>query len=182
MSTTATYTIRLARSKDADIIAAMSRDYVEHGHGWRYTAPRILRCIANRSMNVAVAEPAGSGRSAGALLGFAIMEYSDTNAHLTLLAVTPHHRRRGIGTALVQWLEGSAATAGIQWIRLEARAANLAAREMYSDLGYQETGLVRGYYSGRESAVRLAKNLWASADADAAVIAKEIALPGKMGN
>ena len=62
-------------------------------------------------------------QSATELAGFGIMKYQDTDAHLMLFAVAPEFRRRGIGNALMDWLETSAITAGIELIWLEAESA-----------------------------------------------------------
>jgi ribosomal protein S18 acetylase RimI-like enzyme len=145
--------IRLARSADADRIACMSRDLIEYGHGWSWNPPRVRRRIASRDTNVVVAE------SGGDLVGIALMEYHDLDAHLLLFGVEPTHRARGIGSSLLRWLELTAATAGIELIFLEARTSNRMAREFYHGRGYRELALVRGYYSGREDAVRIGKDL-----------------------
>lgn len=160
MGLTTNYSIRIATAADAVPIAELSRDTIETGLPWRWTPPRVLRSIADPDVNVVVAHRTASAD----LAGFGIMEYKDSDAHLSLLAVNPACRRAGIATGLIRWLEASALTAGIQWIYLEARRSNLAAREMYNQLDYQERSLARGYYSGREDAVRLAKNLWAKSD------------------
>ena len=77
---TAITRIRLATPQDAALIAEMSRDYVEHGLGWSWTAARVLAAVNNRATNVAVA---------GELAGFGLMHYGDDSAHLALLAVRP---------------------------------------------------------------------------------------------
>jgi ribosomal-protein-alanine N-acetyltransferase len=58
------------------------------------------------------------------------------------------------------WFEQTAVVAGIGVIYLEARLTNEQARAFYRKLGYKEIKIVRGYYRGVESAVRLAKDLW----------------------
>jgi ribosomal-protein-alanine N-acetyltransferase len=146
--------LRLAVANDARDIAAMSRDLVEQGLGWRWTAAKILGCIRDPDINVAVAF------EHGILVGFGIMKYADQEAHLNLLAVTPSRQHHGIGAALMAWLETCALTAGIGAIYLEARAENAQARGFYNKLGYKEIALARGYYWGREDAVRIAKDLW----------------------
>ncbi len=146
--------LRLATRADAPGIAALSRDRIEHGLGWRWTAPRVLRSIADRSTNVVVAGDAER------VLGFGIMKYHDDEAHLLLLAVRADAERRGIGAALVAWLEQAALIAGVGQVVLEARLANRAARAFYATLGYREIQTLPGYYQGREACVRLAKDLW----------------------
>jgi ribosomal-protein-alanine N-acetyltransferase len=147
--------IRLARRDEAPAIARMSRDQIEQGLGWSWTAPRVLRSIADAQTNVVVL-PAPTG----GLAGFGIMKYHDDEAHLLLLAVQRGLQRCGFGSALVAWLEASAQVAGVGQIYLEARASNAAARAFYRHLGYREIQQVEGYYSGREASVRLARDLW----------------------
>lgn len=147
-------TLRLATAADAQAIAAMSRDRIEQGLGWRWTTPRVLRSIVDRETNGVVAAEGGR------VLGFGLMKYQDDEAHLLLFAVRADACRRGIGTALVTWLEHSARIAGIGQVYLEARLANGSARVFYARLGYREIQTLPGYYLGREACVRLAKDLW----------------------
>jgi ribosomal-protein-alanine N-acetyltransferase len=148
-------TIRLALRADAASIAGMSRDLIEHGLGWSWHGRRVLRSIDDARTNVAVAT-----EGEGPPIGFGIMKYHDDEAHLLLLAVQPAHGRRGIGSALVGWLESSARVAGIGQVYLEARAGNAAARAFYRRLGYGEIQRVPGYYQGVEPSIRMAKDLW----------------------
>jgi ribosomal protein S18 acetylase RimI-like enzyme len=152
------YTIRLAQYADATAIARMSRDYIEHGLGWGWTATRVLRSIRDRATNVAVIHQGGN------LLGFGIMRYDDQTAHLLLLAVHPARRRRGMAAALVAWLEAVARTAGIERIRVETRADNGPALAFYRDRGYVQIERIPGYYRGVVDAARLEKNLHAMSD------------------
>jgi ribosomal-protein-alanine N-acetyltransferase len=147
--------IRLATAQDAALIAEMSRDYVEHGLGWSWTANRVLAAVNNQSTNVAVAGDA----VVGDLVAFGIMHYGDDSAHLALLAVRPNQQRRGLGTLLLDWLEKPARVAGIECIRLEARADNPSAIAFYRCQGYREAGRIAGYYRGTMDAVRLEKRL-----------------------
>lgn len=147
--------IRLARSGDARRIAELSRATIEYGLGWSWTAPRVLRSIGHPDTNVAVAFAAS-----GEFGGFGIMEYHDQHAHLALFAVDPAFRRQHLGTAMLQWLESCAITAGIRFINLEARATNVAAHAFYGKYGYEQVRVTPGYYSGREPALHFVKELW----------------------
>ncbi len=146
--------IRLARSSDAEAIAAMSRDCIESGLAWSWTVPRVLRAIADPACNVAIL---GAGT---ALLGFGIMSYGEDVAHLALLAVHAEHRGRGLGTRLLEWLEKPALVAGISRVRLEARSDNPGAIDFYRRCGYCVAARVPGYYQGRIDALRLEKMLF----------------------
>lgn len=145
--------IRLATAADAPAIADMSRQYIEAGLGWSWTPTRIAAAIADRETNVAlIDQPDG-------VLAFGIMHYAERTAHLALLAVDPAQRRRGIAARLVAWLEKCADTAGIERIRVEARADNPEALAFYQKLGYVQIGRLARYYRGVLDAVRLEKVL-----------------------
>jgi ribosomal-protein-alanine N-acetyltransferase len=146
-------TIRLATSDDAQSIATLSREAIEHGLRWRYTPARILAAIRSRTSNVAVVH------AHGGLHAFAIMEYGDTTAHLVLLGVQSTQRRQGLGGRLLTWLEDAARVAGIERIDVECRADNPGAIAFYRHQGYRVQGVVPHYYEGRIDAVRMAKTL-----------------------
>jgi ribosomal-protein-alanine N-acetyltransferase len=97
--------------------------------------------------------------------GFAIMDFSQEEARLNLLAVAPGYRRSGIGRRLVEWLQKSALVAGISVIYLEVRASNRGAHAFYEKLGYRKIARLSGYY-GRESAIQMARDLWCAAPSD----------------
>ncbi len=147
--------IELATTADASAIALLSRDVVEQGLGWSWTAPRVLKALRDDATNVIVAR---RGRT---VAGFAIMRYGDDTAHIVLFAVDATHRRCGVGTALVAWLEATARTAGIHAIQLEARSNNREARAFYERIGFNEIGVRVSYYRGVEDAVRFEKSLLA---------------------
>jgi ribosomal protein S18 acetylase RimI-like enzyme len=145
--------LALARLEDASLIAAMSSRLIEAGLAPSWPAERVARHIRHAESVVLAA------RSSGRVVGFAIMQFGDTTAHLNLLAVENSHQRRGLGRALVHWLEESAVVAGTFVIELELRATNERARAFYETLGYRETGRVTGYYQSLEDAIRMARDL-----------------------
>ena len=91
------------------------------------------------------------------------MYFGSEVARLNLLAVRPECRRAGVGRRLIQWLEESALVAGISLVYLELRADNKGAKAFYEKLGYRRVGYLPGYYSGRESALRMGRDLWVPA-------------------
>jgi ribosomal protein S18 acetylase RimI-like enzyme len=147
--------ICLARVEDAATIALMSRQYIEQGLGWSWNVSRVEAAIRHASTNV-VAMHADD-----AVIGFGIMQYGDSSAHLALLAVRPIHRRRGFAAALLAWLEECADTAGIGRVTVEARSDNPPAIAFYERRGYVQLARVAGYYRGVLDAVRMEKHLWA---------------------
>jgi ribosomal-protein-alanine N-acetyltransferase len=143
--------VRLATLADAADIAAMSRDYIERGLGWSWTEERVARAIKHSETNVAVVG------ERGALVAFGIMSYPDDDAHLLLFAVRPAHRRKGVGSALLGWLEEVARSAGAKRIRVETRRENVAARNFYGEQGYHERVIAKRLYRGLEDGIKLEK-------------------------
>jgi ribosomal-protein-alanine acetyltransferase len=143
----------LARVDEAAAIAAMSRLLIEDGLPWSWTEQRVEHCLRNQDCVVLGA------RDRRRLVGFAIMEFYDEHAHLSLLAVQPGYQKRGLGRQLLEWLEASARTAGIFTVPHELRAGNDAARQFYERLGYREVGRKPAYYAGREDALRMRHEL-----------------------
>ena len=145
--------IGVARLSEAPAIAALSRRLIEGGLPWTWTPRRVAGSILSRSTEVIAA------RDAGRLIGFAILDVGDDEAHLCLLGVDSTYQGHGVGRALMEWLESFAAAGGIQAIHLEVRATNHRARGFYKSLGFQETSLRRRYYSGVEDAVLMVARL-----------------------
>src|SRR6202451_4092850 len=143
----------LARSNDAREIAEMSRDLVEQGLTWAWTPARVQHFISGIESSVVVA------RRDRRIAAFAIMHFGDEVAHLNLLAVAPEHRRQGLGRQLMAWLTATAIEAGVFRINLELRTNNEPARIFYECLGFDQLGVVQGYYQGREAALRMSRLL-----------------------
>lgn len=142
-----------AKIGDAPAIANMSRTLIEPGLPWTWTPRRVAAHMKQRHSMVVVA------RSGSALVGFVMAQFGNDNVHLTLLGVAQTHRNAGIGRRLIEWVEESAVVAGLFMVKLEVRAGNQAARRFYARVGYREAGVMTGYYSGVEDAIKLSRDL-----------------------
>jgi ribosomal-protein-alanine N-acetyltransferase len=101
----------------------------------------------------------------GQLAGFAVATVVADQAELESIAVDPQRRRMGVGRVLSEAVMVWAREAGARQILLEVRSANAGARALYDRLGFQETGLRRGYYSDpSDDAVLMSVSLSAAAD------------------
>ncbi|WP_375511986.1 GNAT family N-acetyltransferase [uncultured Nostoc sp.] len=63
------------------------------------------------------------------------------HAHIFILYVVPEYRRRGIGTALMQYVENWAIQRGDRQIGLQVFQSNKPALNLYNQLGYQTQSL-----------------------------------------
>jgi ribosomal-protein-alanine N-acetyltransferase len=154
------FQLRLARAPDASGIARLSRDLIETGLGWTYDAAKVTRLIADPEVSALVAVDAQG------LVGFALMQFGDERAHLALLAVHPRRQRQGVARCLLGWLLDTARTAGIAELSLELRAGNAGARAFYRALGFDDAGLLPGYYRSGEAALRMRRVLRRTAGTD----------------
>ena len=141
------------RIGEAKQMAIMSRDLVEAGLGWSWQRQRIVGMMLHPDCVVLAA------RQDSVLAGFAVMEFHRMHAHLNLLAVEPSHRRLGVADQLLVWLTESARVAGLAHIVLEVRENNEGAMMFYRQAGYVIDGTIRGYYQGRENAIRMVHEL-----------------------
>ena len=149
-------TIRLATRKDAEAIALESMAEIEHNLGWTWHPQRVIRAIDDPSTNVVVAV------DGVIMLGFGIMAYEEDLAHLLLFGVCENVRRRGIGSALLEWLEKVASVAGVDRLKVEARLSNSAARAFYRKHGYLESEVDPTMYRSTEAGVRFEKMVGAT--------------------
>ena len=147
-----------ARLSESRQIAAISRRQIEAGLAWRWRTASIAAQIRDEDACVVVA------REDDRVVGFALMSFrfEEAESHLLLLAVVPTHRRSGLATRLLDWLEVLARRGGIRRIRLEVRETARPARQFYAARGYSVGGRVKAYYQGREDALQLEKSLESS--------------------
>ena len=166
---------RLAKKSELASIAVLSRNFIERGLGWSWTPERLKKSYSSRDTNILVACTPSLEQVQGTpivknsfrehpqvkqqVVGFGIMHYGAMEANLNLLAVIPEYRRMGIGKFMVQWLEKSALTAGIDVVYLQCRSVNVAAQQFYQKMGYRKLRNLPKYYSAHESAILMGHDL-----------------------
>jgi ribosomal-protein-alanine N-acetyltransferase len=88
------------------------------------------------------------------LVGYIINSRYVDAWHVMNVAVDPAHRRRGIATRLLERLFELTKTDGRRGYTLEVRVSNAGAISLYEELGFEQRGLRRGYYTdNREDAL-----------------------------
>ena len=85
----------------------------------------------------------------GSPVGFSLFRSVASESELLLLAVSPNHRRRGIGRKLLQDFLDHARTDAIARVHLEVRDGNPAI-QMYRHAGFEPVGRRRNYYRGQD--------------------------------
>ena len=79
--------------------------------------------------------------------GFIIAWAVAGEAEVLTVAVVPEARRQGVGAALVSEAAAAALARGAQSMHLEVAEPNVAARALYTKLGFAEAGRRRDYYA-----------------------------------
>jgi ribosomal-protein-alanine acetyltransferase len=85
---------------------------------------------------------------AEALVGFVVALAVGTEWEIENVVVQAATRRRGLGAQLLREFLLRARAAGVQSIFLEVRESNVAARGLYEDAGFRQSGTRMDYYSG----------------------------------
>lgn len=103
----------------------------------------------------------------GEFAGYAGMRYAADEGYVDDVAVLPQFRRRGVGNSLVTALLQYAGAKELAFLSLEARASNTPALALYRQLGFEEAGRRKGFYTQpAEDAVILTKPLFAAAKSE----------------
>jgi len=86
-------------------------------------------------------------RKEGQILGYIVFT---KEGHIISIAVHPHHRRKGIGKAL---LERAMITPHLKKVWAEVRRSNQRAQAFYLHMGFQVTGVVPNYYGNEDALI-----------------------------
>jgi GNAT superfamily N-acetyltransferase len=117
-----------------------------------------VRGVARLGGAILALEPASTGPVLGDArpVGSARFVVDRTGGHLAYerLAVHPALRGRGIGTAMIDWLEAHARSLGLAEVRADARSQMPDNRPFYLARGYEITG-----YGDRYGIARLRTHL-----------------------
>ena len=88
------------------------------------------------------------------ILGYVGMQYVLDEGYISNVAVSPHHRRKGIANMLLDALHLETEKLSLSFVSLEVRASNAPAIALYKKHGYVEEGRRKNYYQKpREDAI-----------------------------
>ena len=97
---------------------------------------------------------------AGLMVGFIVgLVEPDHTGHVTTLGVAPEHRRRRIAHRMLQKVEDGFRRRDVRIIRLEVRAVNTGAQQLYNNLGYTITQRLPRYYSNGGDGLLMIKSI-----------------------
>jgi ribosomal-protein-alanine N-acetyltransferase len=136
----------------SDMRAVMSLEAISHSHPWTQgnfldslTAGHWAYCIRpeiNANTELAPNLPA--------VWGSCILYPAVDELHLLNITIDPVLRRNGIGSRVMQAIEGIAIQQKMSRIILEVRPSNIPAVKLYEHMGYAIIGVRRAYYPADE--------------------------------
>jgi ribosomal-protein-alanine N-acetyltransferase len=133
--------IRQATPADLPSIRALERGVEPAAHWSEQQYESLFAPEAPRRLVfVAIAE------AEVGICGFVIAACASEDWEIENLVVSPHRRRMGVATGLVGELLRAARQAAAVSVLLEVRESNTAARQLYQQLGFTESGRRPGYY------------------------------------
>ena len=122
--------IRPYRESDEEAVASLWREVFWDAPAWNVPEEDIRRKIEIQRELFLVATEGDQ------LVGTAMGGYDGHRGWVYYVAVSPKHRRRGIGAALMQGVEDGLVAMGCPKLNLQVRADNRGALSFYRSLGY----------------------------------------------
>jgi ribosomal-protein-alanine N-acetyltransferase len=89
------------------------------------------------------------------VVGYMIYELEPKHLHVCNMAVSPLHRRQGIGLAMVDKLKSKLSSHRRTKVILELAETNLPAQLFFRSQGFLATGVLRGFYEDGLGAIRM---------------------------
>ena len=83
----------------------------------------------------------------GEVLGYVGISCILDEGYITNIAVFEEHRKKGVGTALINRLFSLASDIKLDFISLEVRASNETAISLYTKLGFKQEGRRKNFYT-----------------------------------
>ncbi len=113
----------------------------------RSTALYRLELTQNRLAHYFVIEPAWLDSALPPVLAYGGYWLTGDEAHVVVIATAPSWRRHGLGGWLLLEMALAARGQGALSLTLEVRENNHAAQLFYANLGFEEVGLRKRYYT-----------------------------------
>jgi len=128
-------------SDDLDSVMKVMDSAFGRRFGEAWTRSQLAGILPMGGVSLMLATEPNSGET----LGFSLFRTVADESELLLLAVSPSHHRRGVGSRLLQDFLERARNDGVARVHLEVRDGNPAVA-MYRSAGFSPVGRRRNYY------------------------------------
>jgi ribosomal protein S18 acetylase RimI-like enzyme len=142
-------TVRPFEERDTEAVAALWREVFPDAPPWNQPLRDIERKLAvQRDLFLVACE-------SDEIVGTAMGGYDGHRGWVYCVAVSPGHRRRGIGAALMRTVEDALVERGCPKLNLQVRSSNRGVVDFYEKLGYEvEERISMGKRLGSDDAGR----------------------------
>ena len=137
---------------EEDVAAVAALEGENFSRPWSYDA--FLKTLSDENYIVIIA------KDTDALLGYCVLLCTGDEADITNVCTASEARGRGVATDMLTALMEAGESRGVTEFFLEVRESNTPARNLYTNLGFEEIGLRKNYYEEpREHAVLMKKGI-----------------------
>jgi len=146
MMATIDHPVRLSTGTSEDLDAVMEIMETAFGNrfGEAWTRSQCAGILPMAGVSLTLARD-----TEGTTTGFSLVRSVADESELLLIAVSPDHRRKGVGRGLLGHFLDHARSEGIARAHLEVREGNPAIH-MYRHAGFEPIGRRRNYYRGQD--------------------------------
>ncbi|MES2179527.1 MAG: ribosomal protein S18-alanine N-acetyltransferase [Gemmatimonadota bacterium] len=126
----------------SDLPAVLDIENASFVDPWSRDAFASSLALPHMRFLVAESEEGGGGRP----VGYVILTVVGPESEVADIAVDPAFRSGGVGGLLLDAAIARLASEGVEWLYLEVREMNSAARALYQSRAFFEVGRRRNYY------------------------------------
>ena len=142
----------------ADLEVLYRIDQVCFSPGIAYSKAELRYYLQHPKSFTVVAET-DARKIAGFCTGRLHLRDSRPFGHIITIDVLPDMRGQGVGRSLLRAVEEHFQSKAVESIRLEVAVDNLQAQAFYQAMGYEQIGMIPGYYAGQLDALVMEKQL-----------------------
>jgi [ribosomal protein S18]-alanine N-acetyltransferase len=143
--------LRAYEPDDFEALYKLDQSCFPRGIAYSKTTLRYFLALASAACLLAVEDDD--------IAGFILSEVDGPLAHIITLDVAEAHRRRGVGSLLLNAAEKNLTAQGVRTVFLETAVDNHAAVNFWSRHGYIKEGILKRYYLGRIDGYEMRKAL-----------------------
>ena len=159
LMTTVHTDFEIARMSEHDLLEVVEIEEASGLSRWGWAAYYAELQSVNRDL-LLVARKTSTSAGRGELAGYIVARETAGEVHINNVAVREEHRRKGLGSTLLEEVIKRARELGATKAFLEVRSLNRAAQKMYECCGFQAIARRPNYYSEpREDAIIMSRVL-----------------------
>lgn len=144
--------LRIRSARPADLVAVSHIE--EESFPSPYPPDLFSKLLQDHGDSFFVAEDIS-----GEVVGYCIASRERGLGHLISIAVLQEHRRKGLGTALLQFLTDYLVRKDVSELWLEVNVENKETIKLYERFGFAGVMILENYYSDGASALRMRLDL-----------------------